>query len=370
VIPLWLRFKRPTVSRRALSTVACAVAMTCLGGTLGGLPAAAQGWWPWSNENQQQRPREPVYRPNQPPPAPIPGTGQGGPFGQPSPPGYAQGQRPGGSGSNICVQLEQRLVAERQSGGQSRELLPKIENEIRQADRAVQQAQTQLERGECFEYFLFSKSLRRTPQCLSASAQVDASRRRIAELDAQRQQLLGSRERSYQDDIVRELARNNCGAGYVAEARRLGQSSGGGLWSDEEAPAPGAGGQFGSLPYATYRTVCVRLCDGFFFPVSFSTLPNHFQRDSDVCSSRCAAPVDLYYHQNPGSGMEQAQSAKNQTPYTQLKTAFRYRKEYVQGCSCKEAEYVPAAGEKRADGSGSVAPTATAAARQTGTRVP
>jgi hypothetical protein len=27
-------------------------------------------------------------------------------------------------------------------------------------------------------------------------------------------------------------------------------------------------------------------------------------------------------------------------PYTSLKTAFRYRKELVRGCSCKEAEYV------------------------------
>jgi hypothetical protein len=333
--------------------------------------AQAQGWWPWSNENSAPRPREPVYRPNQPPPAPMPGQsgpgqngpgqsmpGSSGPYGSPS-----AGQRPAGSGSNICVQLEQRLVAERQSGGQSRDMLPKLENEIRQTERGIQQAQGQLERGDCFEYFLF------IPQCLAANEQVESGRRKIAALDSQRQQLLGSRERSYQDDIVRELARNNCGPGYVQEARRLNQS-GGGLWSDEEAPLPGGGGQFGSLPFATYRTVCVRLCDGFFFPVSFSTLPNHFQRDADVCSSRCAAPVDLYYHQNPGSGMEQAQSAKNQTPYTQLKTAFRYRKEYVQGCSCKEAEYVPAAGEKRAEGAQPLSPGATAAVRQPGPRVP
>jgi Protein of unknown function (DUF2865) len=357
-----------TVLRRRAVT-ALFVCATVVAGGLSSVPDVhAQGWWPWSNENSAPRPREPVYRPNQPPPAPMPG--QPVPYGaQPPPaPGYSQGQRPSG-GSNICVQLEQRLVAERQSGGQSREQLPKIENEIRQTERALQQAQGQLERGDCYEYFLFSKSLRRTPQCLAASEQVEGGRRRIAALDGQRQQLLGSRERSYQDDMIRELARNNCGPGYVQEARRLNQS-GGGLWSDEEAPAPGGGGQFGSLPFATYRTVCVRLCDGFFFPVSFSTLPNHFQRDADVCSSRCAAPVDLYYHQNPGSGMEQAQSAKNQTPYTQLKSAFRYRKEYVQGCSCKEAEYVPAAGEKRADSAPPVSAGATASVRQPGSRIP
>ena len=34
-------------------------------------------------------------------------------------------------------------------------------------------------------------------------------------------------------------------------------------------------------------------------------------------------------------------SQRTQQPYTDLRTAFRYRKEFVQGCSCKESEYVP-----------------------------
>jgi hypothetical protein len=34
-------------------------------------------------------------------------------------------------------------------------------------------------------------------------------------------------------------------------------------------------------------------------------------------------------------------SASGNQPYTSLKSAFRYRKEYVQGCSCKQAEYSP-----------------------------
>jgi hypothetical protein len=34
-------------------------------------------------------------------------------------------------------------------------------------------------------------------------------------------------------------------------------------------------------------------------------------------------------------------AARTNELYTQLKTAFRYRKEYVAGCSCKTTEYVP-----------------------------
>ncbi|HRK17377.1 MAG TPA: DUF2865 domain-containing protein [Hyphomicrobiaceae bacterium] len=168
--------------------------------------------------------------------------------------------------------------------------------------------------------------------------------------------MMGSGERSYQDEIIRELARNGCGQQYVQEARRR-DASGGlfGGWQTED-DGPRSENKFGHLPFATYRTVCVRLCDGYFFPVSFSTLPNHFARDADVCSSRCAAPAELYYHQNPGADMRQAVSARAQTPYTGLKTAFRYTKELVPGCSCKEAEYNPTqTGERKAE-SGPVAP--------------
>ena len=39
--------------------------------------------------------------------------------------------------------------------------------------------------------------------------------------------------------------------------------------------------------YGTYRTVCVRLCDGSFYPISFSTTPDNFARDEAQCRSSC-----------------------------------------------------------------------------------
>ena len=98
---------------------------------------------------------------------------------------------------------------------------------------------------------------------------------------AQRRQIMGTRDRSFQDDIIRELARNGCGQQYVTEMRRReARNPFSALWGEEDSEAPrGSANQFGNLPFATYRTLCVRLCDGYYFPVSFSTLPNHFQRD-------------------------------------------------------------------------------------------
>jgi hypothetical protein len=322
--------------------------------------ARAQGWWPWATQ-EAPRPREPVYR--GPPPAPFPGQPPGAPGA-----GSPFAARPGGQGASLCLQLEQRLVAETQRSASPREALPRIEQDFRVTERALAQAQLKIERGECYEYFLFTKSLRNTPQCRSAAAEVDTLKRKLSDLDAQRQQIVGSSDQRYRDDIIRELARNGCGQQYVQEARRL-DNQPGGFWTTEEDSGPrGGGNQFGTLPFSTFRTVCVRLCDGYYFPVSFSTLPNHFQRDAEICQSRCAAPVELYYHQNPGAGMEQAVSVKGQSNYTQLKTAFKYRKEFVQGCSCKEAEYLPV-GEKKAEAP-AAAPAQSAAAPQRTPRQP
>ena len=321
--------------------------------------ARAQGWswWPWSQT--PPIPREPVYR--QPPPE-IPGQGQGQgqvPGQPPASPGYPQ------RASNICQQLEQRLVGETQMSGQSRELLPKIDADMRQLERSHQMAQAQLDRADCWDLFLFSRTLRRNQRCIQLNADVENMRQRLADLDAQRRQIMGRGDRSYQDDIIRELARNGCGQQYIQEARRrdAARNPFASLFGGEESDAPrGNPNQFGNLPFATYRTLCVRLCDGYYFPVSFSTLPNHFARDADQCQAQCAAPAELYYHQNPGGAVEQMVSAATQQPYTNLKSAWRYRKEYVPGCSCKTSEYVPEKGGEKGVERKAEAPTGAPAA--------
>jgi Protein of unknown function (DUF2865) len=321
-------------------------------------PALAQSvpWWPFGKAEQQAPVAVPAPIPSQPMNRPgaapgggyAPGTGYGRPGG--GQPGVAQGSAPG-----VCMQLEQRLAFEANKGNQSRDLLPKLDQDLNKADRDARQAQSQLDRGDCFEYFLFSKTLKGSPACRAANAQLEAAKRRVGELDVQRQQLMSSGGRSYQDDIIRELARNNCGNKYTQQANNNGGSS---IWQDEEN-AGGGGAQSGRS--GTYRTICVRLCDGYYFPVSFATLPEQFDRDADACQSKCAAPVELYYHPTPGTvtqpvgtpptdGIEQAISHKSKQIYSTLKVAKLYRTKFLPGCSCKQSEYLPSGGtEKRAE---------------------
>jgi Protein of unknown function (DUF2865) len=288
-------------------------------------PALAQGWWPWGGPAERPPPvvREPEFR------EPGASSRHGNPGGWNKP-------------KSICLELEQRLVQEGQRGNQSREQIPAIDAELRKQDRLYRTTERKLERGNCYDYFLFSKTLRRTRRCVDLSRQLDGARRRTSELEAQRRQLMSSTGRSYRNEIIRELARNRCGENYEQQARgQQGFNPFSSLWEDEDDTSGGGLGTYGNVPYATYRTVCVRLCDGYYFPISFSTLPNHFGRDAEACHAKCAAPAELYYYQNPGASVDQAVAAGTNEPYTQLKTAFRYRKEYIAGCSCKATEFVP-----------------------------
>lgn len=307
-------------------------------------PAAAQGWWPFGGNDEPPVPSEPVYRPDpavRPPPVPFPvppsmgGTPQPGAAPQPGGPPPAAAQN-WSTKNPICLQLERRLVQESQKGDQWRSELPKLEAQIGEIDRAYNVNSSRLDRN-CYEYFLFTKSFRSTSACRDLSRQVESDKRRLAELEARRQALVSSGGRSYQNDIINELARNNCGQNYVDQARRQG---GGGIWSDDDSSFGGWTPHNAPTGAATYRTLCVRTCDGFYFPVSFATLPSHFETDANACQSRCAAPAELYYYPNPGGTVNQSVAYTTQQPYTDQKFAFRYRKELVKGCSCKPDEYV------------------------------
>jgi hypothetical protein len=83
----------------------------------------------------------------------------------------------------------------------------------------------------------------------------------------------------------------------------------------------------------THRTVCVRLCDGYFWPISFSTDSDHFDRDKKVCEKSCGSPTRLYIHENPGQDVDQMVDLKGQ-PYSKLRTAHLFRSNYDHGCTC------------------------------------
>lgn len=84
----------------------------------------------------------------------------------------------------------------------------------------------------------------------------------------------------------------------------------------------------------TYRTLCVRTCDGYYFPISFSTEPSRFSDDAQACAAACpGAEVSLFVH-HTGEEVEQMVSLSGQ-PYSSLPTAFAYRRSYNAACTCR-----------------------------------
>jgi hypothetical protein len=86
-------------------------------------------------------------------------------------------------------------------------------------------------------------------------------------------------------------------------------------------------------PNGRYRTLCVRLCDGYIYPMSSATTPSSFAAQEKQCQSSCASPSKLFYA-NTGEDVDQMVALTGEG-YAGLPNAFRYRSDSVEDCTCK-----------------------------------
>jgi len=102
------------------------------------------------------------------------------------------------------------------------------------------------------------------------------------------------------------------------------------------APRGPATGQSTPRPSggARYRTVCVRLCDGYYWPISHDATRSQFYRDAETCRSQCDNDARLFFAPSPGADINAAVDQRG-LAYASLDTAFLYRKQRVAGCVCK-----------------------------------
>ncbi len=88
----------------------------------------------------------------------------------------------------------------------------------------------------------------------------------------------------------------------------------------------------------TYRTLCVRLCDGFYFPISDNARRGQLYRDSRACMQRCDGDARLFYYPTDGGSPETMVDLRGRS-YKSLPNAFRYRKALVAACTCQPAPW-------------------------------
>ena len=243
-----------------------------------------------------------------------------------------------------CLQLQRELAsAPSAGGGGGGGDMAAIQSQIAQVQKVYEGTRASMEDAGCFEsFFIFGKGLVRSPKCISMNSRMEDAGRQLSQLQQQRDALRGGGgSKRRQAELQDALARNGCGgAAAPPQSRR-----GGGVFDwfggrEEIQPEePQAPISRYLDPNGTYRSICVRLCDGFFYPISEHAYGGRLTQDATQCQSNCAAPAELYVYR-PGAGPEQAISLSG-SAYTDLAVAFKYRKEYVKGCSCKQAEYNP-----------------------------
>ena len=250
---------------------------------------------------------------------------------------------PPGAANPMCPRLEAQLAMIDRGGGD-----PAKDEQIRRYQDSATRQQAELDRVTvqakrmgCDSSGFFSLFNGQNAQCGPVNNQIQQMRANLDQITTNLERLrsggLGGSEReSQRRSVLLALAQNSCGPQYAAA---LQQQSGPGNFLNNLF---GGGNQNASpidpsLQSGTYRTVCVRTCDGGYFPISFATVPGRFPDDEKTCKALCpATEANLYAYRNPGEDMNQAVSTSGQ-PYTSSPNAFRFRQEFNPTCSCKAA---------------------------------
>jgi Protein of unknown function (DUF2865) len=241
----------------------------------------------------------------------------------------------GSAAADVCTDLQTRLDALDRTNASNSSTYNTYDAQVTQQRAAVDQATNSARAAGCYGGFFAPKPSPKCPQMLSS---LNAMQTNLAKLTAARDQYRSDPYTltSQRNDVVRLLQLNRCGnyanaappsnGGFFASL-----FGGGGLFT------PFGNGYYSGNPYAygaTYRTLCVRSCDGYYFPISYATTPDRFATDAQTCTAMCpGAEASLYVYHNPGEEVD-AMVSLTGTPYTALPNAFKYRTSYDPSCSC------------------------------------
>jgi hypothetical protein len=175
---------------------------------------------------------------------------------------------------------------------------------VRGLKRELARTISQADRRGCFRGFFFRA---RGKGCGSLLSRIE----RLEEMIHQP----APRPRN-RDWVKRELARNGCFEKSPADTRTA------------ETPAintPDIASSGG------YRTVCVRSCDGYFFPLGFSQSKSEFARDRETCKGIYGdAAADLYFY--PSDGSPDQMISLDGNAYAKENFAFAYQREFRPAC--------------------------------------
>ncbi|SOC42752.1 uncharacterized protein DUF2865 [Rhizobium subbaraonis] len=193
-------------------------------------------------------------------------------------------------------------------------------------------------------------------ECAAITASVSEMERNLQILEKKRSEAsFVADDRALRMRILSEMSQNGCDTTASIEL---------GTTDDRDAVATGAGERdadtrrnapttfsnaagaampVGAPSGGALRTVCVRTCDGGFFPVSSSASPIDFRRDQRACAAMCPqTETELFYQPLESPDSRDMVSTVTGQPYSALPNAFAYQSRDLSGdssCGCDLGAY-------------------------------
>ena len=263
--------------------------------------------------------------------------------------------------SRLCRQLETELAASGNPGGSA--ALYKYDDAIARQRDELLKARRQA-RGQRCGFSLLGNGVK---LCAALNATIEKMAINLEALQRKRGQLDGGGDKS-RERLLASLDANGCRGDAVA-GRRLPPP----IDSGEDAPdrltgfepvqpldealegrirrvIEGGDGQDLQEFGRSYRTTCVRTCDGYFFPMSYAASLADFERDQKECDARCpGTEMQVFFHEAdpnrvlaPGADDSARMiSTVTGTRYSDLPSAYLYKSVDAprpKGCGCNPAK--------------------------------
>jgi hypothetical protein len=261
--------------------------------------------------------------------------------------------------SRICRQLEAELAATR-SGGGGPSLVRKYDDAIARQREQLAKARGRASDANC-GFSLFSRNV---GQCAAINASIERMNANLDTLQAKRERLsVGGGRRRDRGRILAALDANGCRGDEIAPRRAPLQEAsrdngGGNLFEqlfgrqDQQFETPDApdipdaadapaddpslrnvrrvinqpDGMDLPRPGGEFHTMCVRTCDGYFFPMSNAASVGDFERDQKNCESSCrGTEMQVFYSRGMDDDSGSMTSSLTGQPYASLPTAYLYK---------------------------------------------
>jgi len=218
------------------------------------------------------------------------------------------------SRAQICRSLNAQLASLSRGGGSGGNSA-----KYRQFDNAARSQQTQItktkriaKRGRCTGLGIFNSKSAQCRRIISSLKKMEANLRNLKNSRAKYapRQAGSTRKRN---NILSRMKQNRCSKKNATKQARV-----------KTKPKRKT---LLEQVLNTYRTLCVRKTDGYYFPISFSTVKDRFDKDQAACQSMCPGTnVELYHHKMPTEDSEEMVSYLTGKAYAKEPFAFAYRK--------------------------------------------